>query len=111
MTPHPDVQLPIRDLWVSPYNDIRHRRGYSLLHEGNLRENVQPTKTKYISGKDTMQVVLRPYIFLGQCFGLIPVKGIFSENPKDLITFGDVFASAYQHFEENKLPVKPEIFN
>ncbi|XP_046661519.1 gustatory receptor for sugar taste 64f-like [Homalodisca vitripennis] len=85
MTPHPDVQLPIRDLWVSPDNDIRHRRGYSLLHEGDLRGNVQPTKTKYISGKDTMQVVLRPYIFVGQCFGLIPVRGIFSEDPKDLM--------------------------
>lgn len=37
------------------------------------------------SRNDAMQVVARPYILLGQSFALIPVRGIMSDDPKDLV--------------------------
>ncbi|KAG8323546.1 sweet taste receptor activity protein [Homalodisca vitripennis] len=45
---------------------------------------MKKAKAKATFVEDSMQVVMKPYLLLGQLFGLLPVCGIASDNPNDL---------------------------
>lgn len=36
------------------------------------------------ANEDSIHIVVMPFIFLGQCFGLLPVNGVLNSTPENL---------------------------